>query len=150
MGTFEVRLSWDGAVVPGLRAVGALQASVGVVTLYDGMLDHVVKVPGRPDTAPVTLEREVSDDLTFDQWARGPHLRKEVELTLVDTAGGPTVAYRMHQCWVSAYAVAPDVETGVALERITLSMNGWERVAPEAPELAERFAAQRGTSVVRV
>ena len=46
MSTFEVRLAWDGAVVPGLRAVGALQSSVGVITLYDGMLDHVVKVPG--------------------------------------------------------------------------------------------------------
>ena len=110
MGSFEVQLSWDGVVVAGLRSVGALQASVGVVTLYDGMLDRVVKVPGRPDTGPVTLEREVSDDLTFDQWARGPHLRKDVELTLVGTADAPTVVYRLHQCWVSAYAVAPDVD----------------------------------------
>ncbi len=150
MGALEVRLSWDAVVVTGLRSVGPLQSGVAVVTFYDGALDRVVKVPGRPDTGPVTLERDVTDDLTFDLWARGPHLRKEVELALVAPDGSPTIGYRMHRCWVSGYEVAPDVENATAVERITLSMDAWERVVPAVPDLAERTAEQLGRSVVRV
>ena len=150
MAAFDVRVSWDGTEVGGLRTVGPLQATVGVIRLYEGGLGRVHKVPGRPDTGAVTLQREVSDDLTLDLWARGPHLHKEVDLSLVDAGGGPTVVYRMHQCWVSEYAVTPDLETGVVVESITLSMDAWERVTPPAPKLAEQIAAQLGRQVVRL
>lgn len=150
MAAFDVRLSWDGTVVAGLRAVSPLRSTVGVISLYDGGLGRVHKVPGRPDSGAVTLQREVSDDLTFDLWARGPQLHKEVELSLDAAAGGPTVVYRMHQCWVSEYAVAPDLDTGVVLESITLSMDAWERVTSPTPMLAEEIAAQLGRTVVRL
>ncbi len=150
MTAFDVQLSWDGMVVSGLRAVGPLRRTVAVVTLYDGALGRAVKVPGRPDTGTVTLQREVTDDLTFDLWARGPQLHKEVELSLVDTSGGPTVTYRMHQCWVSEYVVGPDVASGLAVESVTLAMDFWERVTPPVPMLADQIAAQRQREVVRV
>jgi len=147
---FDVQVSWDGAVVTGLRTVTPLRGTVGVVSLYDALLGRVHKVPGRPDTGPVTLEREVSDDLTFDLWARGPHLQKEVELRLTDTSGGPIVVYRMHRCWVSDYAVAPDLDTGLVVESIALSMDAWERVTPPVPKLAEEMAARLQRRVVRL
>jgi len=150
MADFDVQLSWDGMLVAGLRPVSPLRSTVGVITLYDGLLGRATKVPGRPDIGAVTLEREVSDDLAFDLWARGPQLHKEVDLTLVGTSGGPTVSYRMYQCWVSEYEVAPDVEGGVAMESITLSMNAWERVIPPVPMLADQIAAQLQRRVRRV
>jgi hypothetical protein len=127
-----------------------LRATVGVISLYDGLLGLVHKVPGRPDTGTVTLEREVSDDLTFDLWARGPHLHKDVDLTLEVAGGGATIGYRMHQCWVSEYAVAPDLDSGLVLESITLSMDAWERVTPPPPVVAEELAGRLGRTVVRV
>lgn len=150
MSAFDVRVSWDGTVVAGLRLVSPLRATVGVITLYDGLLGRVHKIPGRPDTGTVTLEREVSDDLTFDLWARGPLLHKEVDLALEVVGGGPAVGYRMHQCWVSEYAVSPDLATGLVVESITLSMDGWERVTPPVPMLADQIAAQLGRRVVRL
>lgn len=92
----------------------------------------------------------MSDDLTFDLWARGPQLHKEVDLTLEAAAGGPTVVYRMHQCWVSEYVVGPDLDTGVVVESIDLSMDAWERVTPPVPMLAAEIAAQLGRDVVRL
>lgn len=150
MSTYDIRLSWDGAVVSGLRAVSPLRSTVGVVNMYEGGLGRVHKLPSRPDTGTVTLERVVSDDLTFDLWARGPQLHKEVDLTLEAAAGGPTVVYRMHQCWVSEYVVGPDLDTGVVVESIDLSMDAWERVTPPVPMLAAEIAAQLGRDVVRL
>lgn len=150
MTAYEVRLAWDGVTVTGLTLVGPLRSSTAVVTLFDGALNRAVKVPGRPDTAVLTLQREVDDDLTFDLWARSPQLRKEAELSLVDAAGGGTIRYRLHQCWVSEYAVEADVGSGQALESITLALDSWERATAPVPALADRLAARQQRPVVRV
>jgi phage tail-like protein len=150
MTAYEVRLAWDGMVVPGLRAVGPLQSSVGVVRFYEGGTGASHLVAGRPDTGPFTVEREVSDDLTLDTWARGPLLRKEVSLSLVTTTGGPTVSYTLHGCWVSAYSVTADVGTGLAVESVSLAVEKWERVAPGPVQLAELLAGRLGGRVHEV
>jgi phage tail-like protein len=150
MTAYEVQLVWDGVVVRGLRAVGPLQSSVGVARFYEGGTGASHLVPGRPDTAPFTVEREVSDDLTLDTWARGPLLRKEVSLSLVSTTGGPTVSYKLHRCWVSAYSVTADVATGLAVESVSLAVEAWERVAPGPVQLADLLAGQLGGRVHKV
>lgn len=153
MTAYEVRVTWDGVAVPGLRAVGPLRSSVDVVTLHDGLLGRVTTVPGRPDTGELTLQREVGDDLSFDLWARGPQLRKEVELALVPTAdagGAMTVRYLLHGCWVSGYAVEADVESGVAVETITVAVDAWQRVTAAVPELAADLGLRLQRPVMRV
>lgn len=150
MRNFQVQVRWDGHVVAGVSGITPLRRTVEVVTLRDGASGAVYKVPGRTDNPPVTLQRGVSDDLAFDLWASGPPLRKDVELSLFDPSGELSVVYRLHQCWVSEYVVAPDVETGVVMESISLSVNRWERVTPPVTVLAEGLAAERAGVVHKV
>lgn len=150
MAELQVQVSWDGVLVEGLTAVGPLVHTVQVITMYDGGLDRVAKLPGRSDNASVTLTRTVSADLTFDQWATGPHLQKTVDLTVLDAAGGATVTYRMYRCWVSGYAVAPDLEALTVTESLTLTMDGFQRVAPPMAQRAEELAVRLQREVRRI
>lgn len=150
MSNFAITVSWDGQVVVGVESVTPLRETVEVVTLHEGGSPVVHKVPGRSDVEAVTLARGVTSDLAFDLWATGPLLRKEVELELLDSSDGLTVVYRLHRCWVSAYAVSPDPATGVVTESLTLTTEGWERVTPTAVEVADGIARLRGSVVQRV
>lgn len=140
MGNFQVEVRWDGQLVAGVSRVTALRSTVEVVTFRDGASGAVHKLPGRSDTSGVSFERGVGSDLAFDLWARGPLLRKVVELTLVDSTDGVTVSYRLHDCWVCEYTVTPDVDTGTVTESIGLSVSRWERVTPSATALAADLA----------
>ena len=150
MTNFGVQVRWDGQVVAGVTSVGPLRQDVDVITFHEGGSPVVRKIPGRSDVETVTLERGVTGDLGFDLWASGPLLRKDVELELLDPSGQPTVVYRLYRCWVSGYAVSPDLATGVVTEALTLATEAWERVKPPAAELADGIARARGTEVQRV
>ncbi|MDQ2797255.1 MAG: phage tail protein [Actinomycetota bacterium] len=149
MGSFQVEVWWDGQTIPGVTGVTPLRDTVDVVT-YREVNGGVYKIPGREDVANVTLSRGVSEDLSFDLWARGPLLKKDIELRLLDTSDGLQVAYRLYRCWVSEYAVAADAETGVATESLSLSVNHWERVTLPVDQLADGLARERAGEVRRV
>lgn len=150
MTSFGVQVRWDGEVVSGITSVTPLSDSVEVVTLREGGSDAVRKIPGRSDVRGVVLEREVTADLTFDLWACGPLLRKDVELELLASSDSLMVVYRLYRCWVSGYAVSPDLATGVVRESLTLATDGWERIKPPAADLADGIARSRGSAVQRV
>lgn len=150
MRNFSIEVRWDGQSISGISTVTPLRSTTDVITIRDGVTGATFHAPGRADTETVTLSRGVSDDLAFDLWARGPVLRKEVELTLVDTSDGLTVTYRLPDCWVAGYTVAPDLETGTVIESLTLSTGPWQRVTPPVAELAERLAGERAVSVRRL
>ncbi len=135
MGTFTVEVSWDGVPVSGVTAVSPLRSSTEVITLRDGT-GIVRHAPGRTDSAVVTVSRELGSDLAFDLWARGPVLRKVVDLTLANAVDGVTVTYRLPDCWVAGYAVEPDVGTGTVVESLSLSTGPWQRVTPPVADLA--------------
>lgn len=150
MRNFGVQVRWDGVVVDGVTSVTPLRASVEVVTLREGGTNAVLSVPGRSDVQGIVVERGVTEDLAFDLWASGPLLRKDVELVLHDPPDQLGITYRLSRCWVSGYAVSPDLATGVVLESLSLSTDGWRRLTPPAPELADGLARQRGSLVQRV
>lgn len=150
MRNFSGAVSWDGQTISGVSTITALRATTDVITLHDGGTGATFHAPGRSDTDSVTVTRGVSEDLTFDLWARGPALRKVVELALVDTSDGLTVTYRLPDCWVAAYTVAPDLETGIVVESLTLSTGPWQRVTPPVAKLAEQLAGERSVSVRRI
>ncbi|OFE16716.1 hypothetical protein BA895_03840 [Humibacillus sp. DSM 29435] len=150
MRNFAVEVRWDGQAVGGVSVVTPLRSSTDVITVRDGGTGASFHVPGRADTDSITVSRGVSDDLAFDLWARGPVLRKTVELTLVDTSDGLTVTYRLPDCWVAGYTVAPDIDTGTVVESLTLSTGRWQRVTPLVAELAERLAGERAAPVRRI
>ena len=111
------------------------------------------KSPGRTEYEAITLERGVTHDLEFEQWANkvwnfGAGLgaevslkdfRKDIIIEVYNEAGQLVIAYNVYRCWVSEYQALPDLDANanaVAIQHIKLENEGWERDI-EVPEPTE-------------
>lgn len=97
---------------------------------------------GRTKYEPITLERGVTHDLDFEEWANAPQvldkgapstslakLRRQVRIELLNEAGQPVHRYVVHRCWVSEFQALPDLDAGgnaIAIEHIKIENEGWE------------------------
>jgi phage tail-like protein len=142
---FKFRVKWDGKYVAGISKVSGLKRSTEVVEHREGGDPSTSrKSPGRNKFEAVTLERGVTHDVDFEQWAGkvwqlGAALgsevsladfRKDVILELYNEAGQKVIAYILHRCWVSEYQAMPDLDANanaVAIQHIKLENEGWER-----------------------
>jgi phage tail-like protein len=156
---FKFRVKWDGRYVAGVSKVGALKRTTEVVKHRDGGDPSTSrKSPGRSEFEAVTLERGVTHDPEFEQWANkvwnlGSGLgaevsladfRKDVLLELLNEAGQVVKAYRLFRCWVSEFQSMPDLDANanaVAIETLKLENEGWERdysaIEPSEPRFTE-------------
>jgi phage tail-like protein len=143
--TFKFRLKWDGRYVAGISRVGPLRRETEVIHHREGGdPSSSRKSPGRTEFDAITLERGVTHDPEFEQWANkvwnlGAGLgaevsledfRKDVQLELYNEAGQLAIAYRIFRCWVSEYQALPELDAnaaGIAFQRIRLENEGWER-----------------------
>jgi phage tail-like protein len=67
---FKFLVKWDGRVVAGTSKVGALKRSTEVISHREGGdPSSNRKSPGRTQYDAITLERGVTHDLEFEQWA---------------------------------------------------------------------------------
>ena len=141
---FKFRVKWDGRYVAGVSKVSALKRTTEVIEHREGGdSSSPSKSPGRTKYEPITLERGVTHDSDFQDWADATqkldkgaastslkNLRREVRIELLNEAGQPVHRYLVHRCWVSEYQALPDLDAGataVALEHIKLENEGWER-----------------------
>jgi phage tail-like protein len=142
---FKFRIKWDGRMVAGVSKVSPLIRTTEVVEHREGGDPSASrKSPGRTDYEAVTLERGVTHDVEFEQWANKvwnfgaggggevslKDFRKDVILELYNEAGQLVMAYHLFRCWVSEYQALPELDangSGVAIQRITLQNEGWER-----------------------
>jgi phage tail-like protein len=137
---FKFRVQWDGHHVAGVSKVSALRRVTEVVQHREGGDANITReTPGRTKYEPITLERGVTNDTEFEQWANlvnGPggaaaaKFRKDVILEVLDEAGQTVLSYKIYRCWVSEYQALPDLDadaTAVAIEHIKLENEGWER-----------------------
>jgi phage tail-like protein len=142
---FKFRVRWDGRYVAGISKVGALKRSTEVVEHREGGDPSMSrKSPGRSKYEPVTLERGVTHDVDFEQWANkvwnfGEGLgsevsladfRKDIVLDVFNEAGQQVLSYRIFRCWVSEYQALPDLDANanaVAIQTLKLENEGWER-----------------------
>ena len=153
--TFKFRVKWDGQVIAGVSRVSGLKRTTEVVDhRTGGDPSSVRKSPGRTEYEAITLERGITHDTAFEDWAklvweRGAglgaemslkHFRKDLAIELLNEAGQIVFAYRVYRCWVSRYEALPELDANadaVAIERITLENEGWERdqsvVEPQEP-----------------
>ncbi len=142
---FKFRLKWDGKYVAGVSKVSPLKRSTEVIKFREGgdpSTSH--KSPGRTEYDAITLERGVTHDVAFEQWANkvwdyGAGLgaevslkdfRKDITLELYNEAGQKVMAYNIFRCWVSEYEALPDLDANaaaVAIQHIKLEIEGWER-----------------------
>jgi phage tail-like protein len=152
---FKFRVMWDGKYVAGVSKVGGLTRTTQVVTHREGgspSLAH--RSPGQTEYNAITLERGVTHDEDFEQWANKvwtygnapgqevslKDFRKDILIELYNEAGQKVLAYKVYRCWVSEYTALPELDASanaVAIQSIKLENEGWERdtevTEPEEP-----------------
>ena len=138
-------MKWDGRYVAGVSKVSALKRTTEVVEHREGGDPSTSrKSPGRTKYEAITLERGVTHDLEFEQWANkvwnfGSGLgaevslkdfRKDLIIELYNEAGQVVLAYKVFRAWVSEYQALPDLDANanaVAIQTLKLENEGWER-----------------------
>ncbi len=139
---FLVYLEQSTTPVAAVSKVGGLKRTSDVIEYKEGGNALIRKGLGRTKYDPITLERGVTHDKDFEDWANAAqvldkgspsqslkNLRKEVRIELLNEAGQPVHRYVVHRCWVSEYQALSDMDAGgnaVALEHIKLENEGWE------------------------
>jgi phage tail-like protein len=156
---FNFRVKWDGRYVAGVSKVSALKRTTEVVKHREGGdPSSSRKSPGRTEYEAITLERGVTHDKEFEQWANkvwnfGAGLgrevslkdfRKDIILEIYNEAGQLAIAYKIFRCWVSEFQSVPDLDANanaVAIQHIKLENEGWIRdtdvVEPSEPSFLE-------------
>lgn len=154
---FKFRVKWDGRYVAGVSEISALKRKTEVIVFREGGdPSSSRKSPGRTEYDPITLQRGVTHDPEFENWANkvwtlGAGLggevslhdfRKDIIIELYNEAGQLVIAYKVYRCWVSEYQALPLLDANaaaVAIQSITLVHEGWERdqqvVEPQEPTL---------------
>jgi len=67
---FKFRVKWDGRYVPGIQRVSELRRTAEAIFRRDGNEPNTSRVsPGTWVFAPITLERGVTHDPSFEDWA---------------------------------------------------------------------------------
>src|SRR5579871_4491110 len=142
---FKFKIMWDGQYVAGLSKVSALKRTTEVVKHREGGdPSSSRKSPGRTEYEAITLERGVTHDKDFEQWANkvwdfGAGLgaevslkdfRKDLTLEVYNEAGQLAIAYKIFRCWVSEFQALPDLDANanaIAIQHLKLENEGWER-----------------------
>ena len=156
---FKFKVKWDGKVVAGVSKVSGFKRTTEVVKHREGGdPSSSRKSPGRTEYDAITLERGVTHDTEFEQWANkvwnfGSGLgaetslkdfRKDITIDVYNEAGQRVLAYNVFRCWVSEYQATPDLDANanaVAISHIKLENEGWERdlavLEPSEPSFTE-------------
>jgi phage tail-like protein len=142
---FKFRVKWDNRYVAGVSKVGALKRTTEAVKHREGGdPSSSRKSPGKTEYEAITLERGVTHDLEFEQWANkvwnyGAGLglevslgdfRKDVILEVYNEAGQLAIAYHVYRCWVSEFQALPELDANanaVAIQTLKLENEGWSR-----------------------
>lgn len=156
---FKFRVKWDGRYVAGVSKVGALKRTTEMVEhRVGGDPSTVRKSPGQSKYDAITLERGVTHDKEFEQWANkvwnyGAGLgsevslkdfRKDLIIEVYNEAGQLALAYKVYRCWPSEFQAIPELDASanaVAIQTLKLENEGWERdvevTEPTEPSFTE-------------
>ena len=151
---FKFRIKWDGHYVAGISKISGLRRTTEVIQHREGGdPSSSRKSPGRTEYDPITLERGVTHDPEFENWANKvwrlgagsgaevslKDFRKDITLDLYNETGQHVLSYKIYHCWVSEYQILPDLDANanaIAIEQLKLENEGWERDR-SVPEPAE-------------
>ncbi len=156
---FKFRVKWDGRFVAGISKVSALTRTTEVVEHREGGDPSTVrKSPGQSKFEAVTLERGVTHDKEFEQWANKvwnwgsglgsevalKNFRKDLIIEFYNEAGQLAIAYKVYRCWVSEFHAMPELDASanaIAIQTLKLENEGWERdydvTEPSEPDFVE-------------
>lgn len=143
---FKFRVKWDGRYVAGVSRVSGIKRTTEVVTHREGADPSRVRTsPGQTAFEAITLERGLTHDAEFADWALsssdgaarlGSDLpfrvdRKDLVLEMYNEAGQLVFAYRVLRAWVSKYDAIPELDAdahAVAIQKFTLQNEGWQQI----------------------
>ncbi len=153
-GNYKFRVKWDGKYVAGVSKVSALTRTTQVISHRSaGDPTPPRRMPGQSEYLPIILERGVTHDMAFEQWAnkvsdyhnstiddqqggRGNQdvslhdFRKDIILEVYNEAGQKVIAYNIYRCWPSEFTALSEMDANgnaVAIQTLTLQNEGWER-----------------------
>ncbi len=142
------KVKWDGKYVAGVSKVSALKQTTEVVSHREGGDPSTQRhSPSTWKFEPLTLERGVTHDPEFEDWAHKVYsveggavftlkdFRKDIIIELYNEAGQVAKAYKVFRCWVSEYQALPELDANghaVAFEHIVIQNEGWIRDADVA------------------
>jgi len=155
---YKFRVKWDGQYVAGLSKMGALKRTTDVVSHREGGdPSSSRKSPGKTEFDAITLERGVTHDTAFEEWANKvwdfgagagaesslEDFRKDIILDVFNEAGQKVLSYKVYRCWVSEYTALPEFDANasaaVAIQSIKIENEGWWRdvdvAEPKEPKL---------------
>jgi phage tail-like protein len=142
---FKFRVKWDGRFVAGVSKMSALKRTTEVVKHREGGdPSSSRKSPGRTEFEAITLERGVTHDPEFVNWANKvwavgaglgaemslKEFRKDIIIEIYNEAGDLALAYKVYRCWVSEYQALPELDANanaVAIQTLKLENEGWEQ-----------------------
>ncbi len=142
---FKFRVKWDTKYVAGVSKMSALKRTTEAVKHREGGdPSSSRKSPGKTEYEAITLERGVTHDVEFEQWANkvwnyGAGLgvevslkdfRKNITIELYNEAGQLAISYLIYRCWVSEFQALPELDANanaVAIQTLKLENEGWVR-----------------------
>jgi phage tail-like protein len=138
---FQVIL--EGRPVPGVARISGLRRVTDVITFRDGAFpSHSLTAPGNTSFEPIVIERGITHDATFEEWAEQAYsaqgdgamslrdFRKDLRINLLNQQGNVVSSYMVYRAWVSKYQALPELDANanaVAIESIELEYEGFER-----------------------
>jgi phage tail-like protein len=141
--TFKFRVKWENHYIPGILRVSPLRrVTEPVVHRSGGDPSHSHIAPGITTFEPIVIERGLTHDTSFEQWAnlvfnlQGDasmslkNFRKDIVIELLNHQGKVVMAYHVYRCWVAEYQALSALEAAapcLAIERLVLQHEGWER-----------------------
>ena len=140
---FKFKVKWDGKYIAGISSISALTRMTDTVIHREGGDPSNFRVsPGTTSFEPIVLERGLSHDTAFEEWANMifnmqgdgsislKNYKKDITIDLFNLQGSRVMSFKVYRCWISEYQPLPELDANkncVAIERIVLQHEGWER-----------------------
>jgi phage tail-like protein len=142
---FKFRVYWAGISTPvaGVSKISELKRTTEVVSHREGNdISTPRHSPGATKYEAITLERGVTHDPDFEEWANLVYstkgnasvslarFRRDVKIELLNLQGVVVKSYNIFRCWVSEYVALPELDANAnafAIEKIVFQNEGWER-----------------------
>ena len=129
--------------VAAVSKVSPLKRTTEVVSHRDGGdVTSPRHSPGATKFEPITLERGVTFDISFEEWANRVHrfsddaavtlatYKRNLIIQVRNLQDVPVKQYKVHRAWVSEYTALPELDANanaVMIESVVVQNEGWER-----------------------
>jgi phage tail-like protein len=140
--SFLFQVVMDGSVVAGVSKVGALKRKTEVVSHRPGnAISHQYLSPGLTSHEPITLERGLTHDPSFYEWANTVYspeglggvslatYKRDFQINVLNLQGSVVKTFNVYRAWPSEFQALPELsanDNAVAIEMLMVQCEGWE------------------------